>query len=361
MGRGGAGGGAPRARGNRAVCVSAARCGVGDIWSGMGSDCPGFLRGRGHPCEDDYQLLHVTQALLRNSIAPGTRSAYRTGQACFIDFCARYGLSVVPATEATLTFFVGHLRRMGLSLASARQYLAAVRRLHLQSGWPMAEALPPYVTAALRGFEPRGAHSAVRTRHALTVQHLRRLKVRLTATLTSPWDQRCAWAACTLGFYGGLRSSEYLVTGLGRGARREDMLFTATGCRVRVGIQKNRQHGPAVYIDLPATGTSTCPVRALWYFCQAHDGARSASSALFRLESGALLTRRRLNGLLRQALGPGFSSHSLRIGLVTTAAAAGVGDDVLQRLGRWRSGAFEGYVRGQRRTVTAALLAVARC
>ncbi|KAF0309915.1 Salivary glue protein Sgs-3 [Amphibalanus amphitrite] len=47
-------------------------------------------------------------------------------------------------------------------------------------------------------------------------------------------------------------------------------------------------------------------------------------------------------------------------GLVTTAAAAGVGDDVLQRLGRWRSGAYEGYVRGQRHTVTAALLAVAR-
>ena len=45
---------------------------------------------------------------------------------------------------------------------------------------------------------------------------------------------------------------------------------------------------------------------------------------------------------------------------MTTAAAAGVGENVLQQLGRWTSGAYHGYVRGQRRAVTAALLTVAR-
>ena len=58
-------------------------------------------------------------------------------------------------------------------------------------------------------------------------------------------------------------------------------------------------------------------------------------------------------------LGEGFSSHSLRIGLVTTAAASGVPDNVLQQLGRWSSSAYNGYVRGQRGSVTAALLTVA--
>ena len=326
----------------------------------MGSEYPGFPRGGVHPCESDVHLVKVTRSLLQNSIAPATRRAYGTGQRCFIDFCRRYGLIAVPATEATITFFIGHLKRAGLTVSTARQSLAAVRRLHLQHGCPLPSDPPPYVAAAIRGFETRGSQPTVFRRRALTVQQLRLLKTRLTALLTRPMDQRCVWAACTLGFYAGLRSSEYLVTGSGRGARRTDVQFTETGLRLRVSIQKNKQHGPATYIELPATETSTCPVRAMRYYCQARDAARPSSSALFVMESGARLTRWRLNGILRQSLGQGFSSHSLRIGLATSAAAAGVADNVLQRLGRWRSEAYNGYVRGQRQVVTAALLAVAR-
>ena len=113
----------------------------------------------------------------------------------------------------------------------------------------------------------------------------------------------------------------------------------------------------------PANGhTKEQTARAAYiqYFCQARDVTQPASAPLFLLETGVPLTRRRLNRILRHALGTGFSSHSLRIGLVTTAAAAGVEDNVLQRLGRWRSSAYDGYVRGQRRIVANALMAVAR-
>ena len=326
----------------------------------MDGACPGFPRGGRHPCENDSQLAGITSALLVNSLAPASRRAYGTGQRRFVEFCRRYNVTAVPASEATLTYFIGHLRRAGLSSASARQYLAAVRRLHLQWGCPMPADLPPYVTAALQGFETRGVTRNNHRRQALTVHHLRNLKGRLADTLPSIWDQRCVWAACTLGFYGALRSSEYLVTEPGRGAQRCDLIFTPEGCNLRVGIQKNKQHGAATYIELPATGTSTCPVRALWYYCQARDGRCSNYGPLLTLESGLPLTRRGLNDCLRRALGEGFSSHSLRIGLVTTAAAAGVGENVLQQLGRWTSGAYHGYVRGQRRAVTAALLTVAR-
>lgn len=326
----------------------------------MSGECPGFPREVAHPCEGDRQLVAVTRGLLQNSLAPASRHAYSSGQRRFTDFCRRYGLTAVPASEATLTFFIGHLHREGLSVSTARQYLAAVRRLHLQWGWPLPIEPSPYVAAALQGFEPRGALPNECRRQALTVQHLRDLKTRLALLLPSVWDQRCTWAACTLGFYGGLRSNEYLFTGSGRGARRSNLHFTAEGCRLRVDIQKNRQHGPPTYIDLPTVGTSTCPVRALRYFCQARDVTQPASAPLFLLETGVPLTRRRLNRILRHALGTGFSSHSLRIGLVTTAAAAGVEDNVLQRLGRWRSSAYDGYVRGQRRIVANALMAVAR-
>ena len=224
----------------------------------------------------------------------------------------------------------------------------------------MPAELPPYTARAMRGFETRGATQRGRRRQALTVQHPRALKGKLAVSQLSAWDQRCVWTACTLGFFGGLRSSEYIDTGARHGAKRTDLRVTETSCRLTLNIQKNRQHGPPVHVTLPATGTSTCPVRAMTYFCQARDATLTSDQPLFVLERGAPLTRHRLNEIIRHSSGPGFSSHSLRIGLATTAAAAGVPDDVLQQLGRWTSGAYDGYVRGPRQIAVTALLTVAR-
>ena len=159
----------------------------------MAGELPGLLRGVWHPCEAGLQLVDITRSLFQNSLAPASRPAYGTGQRHFLEFCRRYRLPVVPASDATPTFFIGHLRRSGLAVASARQYLAAVRRLHLQLGWPMPAELPPYAATALRGFETRGAAEHRARRQALTVQHLRVLKGRLAVSELSTWDRRCVW------------------------------------------------------------------------------------------------------------------------------------------------------------------------
>ena len=61
-------------------------------------------------------------------------------------------------------------------------------------------------------------------------------------------------------------------------------------------------------------------------------------------DSGAPLTRRRVSAMLQETLGSGYSTHSLRIGIATEAAAAGVPDATIQLLGRWRNSAYLGYV-----------------
>ena len=44
----------------------------------------------------------------------------------------------------------------------------------------------------------------------------------------------------------------------------------------------------------------------------------------------------------------GYSGHSFRIGAATTAAHVGVGDATIKALGRWKSGAYQGYIQNPR-------------
>ena len=197
---------------------------------------------------------------MRQGLGPGRRhpraawhgvpTRLRRGHECYLDFCRQFSLQPVPASDETLAYFVGHMRRRGMALATARQYLAAVRRLHLQWGQPLPPGQPPYTDAAIRGYPQRLVQSPTRPRHTLTVD---------------PFQP---------------------------------------------------------------------PGRTL----AARDASFAATAPLFLLQDGSALSRPTLNATLRAALGPGFSSHSLRIGLVTSACEAGVEDSVIQRLGRWSSG-----------------------
>ena len=225
----------------------------------------------------------------------------------------------------------------------------------------MPPGLPPYAATALHGFQSRGTPARPsRPRHAITAGLLVRLKAGLIAAVPGAWDQRCIWAAVTLAFFGALRVSEYLGTGPDRGLRRHDLCITPYNCSVRLIIQKNHQFGPATWVSAPATGNAICPVRSLGAYCAARDQRHATDRPLFILHGGSPLTPSHLNRVLRTVLGEGYSSHSLRIGLATAAAESGVDDVTIQRLGRWRSGAFNGYVRARRPDVDRALLTIAR-
>ena len=328
----------------------------------MSGAFPGFPAAAGHPCEADPPLAAAARRLLRNSIAPASWRAYASGEAHYRRFCARFGLPAVPAAADTLVYYLADLQRSGVAVGTARQRLAAVRHLHIRSGLDFGAGDDPMVRAAVRGFPARGGGSARPLRRGVTLHQLRALKTVLGDREWSYYAQRSIWAACCTAFYGGLRAGEYLKTGPGRGLRRADLAFSPAGdeCVLELRIQKNRQFGPPVSVHLPATGTSTCPVRALRLYCDLRDGQAGSREALFLTEVKTPLTRRQLSLVLKDAFGEGYSTHSLRIGLATEAAAAGVPDATIQLMGRWRSAAYMGYVRGHRQLVSGALQAIAR-
>ena len=120
----------------------------------MASEWLGFpCQGR-HPCNSDIHLVAVTRALLRQP-GGGFPLRIRDGTALLHGLLKTIWAYWRAGSEDTLTYFGDHMRRAGLAVTSSRQYLAAVRRLHLQCGRPMSVGMPPYVAAALRGYEPR--------------------------------------------------------------------------------------------------------------------------------------------------------------------------------------------------------------
>lgn len=86
----------------------------------------------------------------------------------------------------------------------------------------------------------------------------------------------------------------------------------------------------------------------------------SGSHPLFTLHSGQYLTRAILTRQLRHLLeatglsteqASQYSSHSLRIGAATTAAEAGLPSWLIQAAGRWRSSAYQHYIRSPKKAL----------
>jgi len=72
---------------------------------------------------------------------------------------------------------------------------------------------------------------------------------------------------------------------------------------------------------------------------------------LFILPDGTPLTRAGFKSLLLTALkhagldNTKFNTHSFHIGAATSAKAAGIADVHIQMLGRWKSSAYQGYIK----------------
>ena len=119
------------------------------------------------------------------------------------------------------------------------------------------------------------------------------------------------------------------------------------GLRLCIKFFKTDPVGAGHFLYIGITGANLCPVLALRFYL-AHRG--SLAGPLFVWVDRSPLTADQVDHylcvILSQAgvLGP-FSSHSFRIGVVTSAAAAGLPDHLIQTLGRWTSQVYRRYIR----------------
>ena len=284
-------------------------------------------------------------------MAASTRRTYQAGTAAFTRFCHKHGIPPLPASELTLRYFCTHLSK-SVSYQTIKVYLAAIRLLHLEHGFEDPTRDTPLLTYLCIGIR-RSGRSTNTTRLPITIPLLRVIKHQLSTSTLPAQAKLLYWAAFTLAFYGFLRASEYSCPTHSKFTNTRHLLLrdisiTTNSLSVHLKRSKSDRFGKSATVLVGATGSSTCPVRAMHKFLTARQA--QPSGPLFTFTSGKFLTRsdisRTTKRLLRAAgIDPvRYSSHSYRIGAATAAADAGLPDHLIKTLGRWRSSAYQTYI-----------------
>ena len=286
----------------------------------------------------------------------------------FTAFCSLYNIPPWPASETTLRYYCVHAYRT-ISHATILVYLAAIRHYHLEHGYcdPLLDShLLAYLCKGIR----RHQGDQRRVRLPLTPALLADIRQALNQSgSVHTRDKPALWAAITLGFYGFLRGGEFTTChshtySPTHHLLRRDIKIASDHTHYTVVIKSSKTdpYRCTTKITVAATNTNTCPVQAMRSFLR--RTCHSYSQPLFTLSSGRYLTLAQLTATIRSLLQAAgltphqaaqYSSHSLRIGAATAAAAAGLPSWLIQTAGRWKSEAYRSYIRSPRK----ALLTVA--
>ena len=295
------------------------------------------------------------QRLLQAGLAPSTQRTYMSGKKKYLAYCHSVGVAPLPTSEAKLLNFVASMANQKLKHQTIKGYLSAVRHLQIECGGedPRVEHMP-LLELALRGVKREQACVPTRTRSPIT-----------PAVLGKPqqvWDPSnlnhiMLSAACCVAFFGFLRSGELTVAEPGGydpgqhltiGDVSVDNAGQPTRVTLRIKQSKTDPFRRGVSVHLHQTNVPLCPVSALLAYLVLRG---SQDGPLFQMEGGAPLSRTQLVSEVRAALQAAgmdpskYAGHSFRIGAATTAAACGVPVDIIKMLGRWRSDAYQLYVK----------------
>jgi len=274
---------------------------------------------------------------IRESLAENTRVAYLSDLAHFEGWGGR-----IPATPETIAeYLVAHADV--LSVATLNRRMAALAKVHRSSGFSNPTSVE-VVKATVRGLK-RIKGTAQHQAKPLIKEDLF-LVLEFTGTRLKDIRDR---ALLLIGFAGGFRRSELI------GLDCNDIIPVRQGLEVTLRRSKTDQSGAGRKIGIPHGRSRWCPVAALEQWL-ASSGI--TEGAMFRpVDRHHRLGPNRLSGeavclvvrerVLAAGIDPGnYSGHSLRAGLATSAAQAGVSSwKIRQQTGHASDAMLARYIR----------------
>lgn len=278
-----------------------------------------------------------------NSLAENTRKAYASDWRHFAAWCSDDGHSALPASPDSVALYLV-AQAQSLKVSTLQRRLTTIAQVHQVAGFD-APTQSPKVRTVWRGIR-RQLGVAPEQKVAAVTQHIEAM---LTALPDSVAGLRTR-ALLLVGFSGALRRSEIV------GLDRRDAVFGAQGIVLIIRRSKTDQESAGLKLGIPyGSDPKTCPVRALRAWLDASGITRGP---LFRAVdrhghiSDTRLTGRAVASIVKRAAAAAgfdptaFGAHSLRAGLITSAALAGVEERDIARQSRHRSTAvLRSYIR----------------
>ena len=312
------------------------------------------------------QLEIKSQQLLSFALAPTTTENYQNAFNKYTQFCKHHQLKPFPIMESNLISFTTDLS-YSLAHDSIKVHLSAIAFHGTINNHPVNFKEYKRLYYLMRGIKrAQGSKKRKKKRAPITPALLKTIKDNLFNSGRLYEDKLMLWAALLTAFYGFLRVSEY--TSLRKKSFDpsstllfNDMTFTRNGAVViYIKASKTDPFREGVPLRLEPNGSSLCPVAALRHYARAHP---SRAGPLFTFQNGRFLSRKDVNTLLINTTEgtANISSHSLRIGAASTAAAAGCPKWLIQALGRWTSDCFRHYIRIPKSTIKNTSRRLAKC
>ncbi|HEX2948446.1 MAG TPA: site-specific integrase [Armatimonadota bacterium] len=295
------------------------------------------------PSNAVQSLTERAQDYAESSKAESTRRAYQADWHDFTAWAAWRKLPSLPADPSTVALYLTALAEAGKRASTLQRRRAAIAFAHELAGYepPTRTALVEEVMAGIRreiGVAQQGKAPALTPDIRAMVNHL-------------PTDLRGVRdrALLLIGFAGAFRRSELIALDI------EDVEECDEGLRITIRHSKTDQEGKGRLVGIPrGEHPETCPVRAYQSWLHA---SMISHGPLFRGISthGKVLGRLSDRGVARtvkraaEAAGldpEQYSGHSLRAGLATSAAIAGVLDrDIMAQTGHKRVETLYKYIR----------------
>lgn len=284
-------------------------------------------RGAEHQAARLEELGARASAYIDEAKAENTKRGYRSDWADFASWCEKYRRSSLPASADTVAYYLAD-RSQDLKTSTLKRRLATIAEAHRAAGVesPTKHVQVKYVWAGI--CREKGVAQG-HMKPTLT-RHIREMISHLPDSLLGLRDR----ALILLGYAGAMRRSELV------GLDVTDLAIADEGLVVIIKKSKTDQVGVGRKIGIPfGEHAETCPVKAIQAWLD-HSGVDEGP--LFRSvnKHGHVMETRLSDQVVadvvkRSLLAAGkstrkYGAHSLRAGLITQAAMAGVSERAIQ-------------------------------
>ncbi|KAF8871226.1 hypothetical protein BD779DRAFT_1410241, partial [Infundibulicybe gibba] len=247
-----------------------------------------------------------------------------------------------------------------VSVGVVRKYLSAVRAWHIAQGWapPLSDEDHNRINWSLRGLANIQSVRKRPIRPPFTTHMLSAL--RSTLDISRPFDA-CVWAIASCAFWGMMRFGEVSVASRAEfnpstNITRENAVFGQDSLgkeyvRLDLPAAKTAQPGEIQQVFITTQREDLCAIQALRNLAKVVPAGASDPLFSWRDSKGEIRPMvktkalKRINAIV-SAWGWGTTfGHSFRIGGASFYLAQGVTPEIVRLAGRWKSMAYEAYIR----------------